>query len=100
MRLYTSARDLDCGSISWYTPAYSAFTKRDMGFDELKCTYYSIIGTFDSVTTFYLDPKMSMNATKAVAASQNAETPVPVVIQREPLKVGWCMLTVIITVPC
>jgi hypothetical protein len=25
-----SAKDLDCGTISWYPPAYQAFTKRDM----------------------------------------------------------------------
>jgi len=28
-----------------------------MGFDALKCTYYSIIGDFDSTTAFYWDPK-------------------------------------------
>ena len=86
----SSAHNIDCGTIGWYTPAYKAITQRDMGFNELKCTYWSFMGGFRNDTKFTWDPKVKLDAEKVIKASQakSSEAGPPKVVIKAPPKAG------------
>lgn len=83
-----SAKNIACGEIDWYTPSYRAVTLREMGFSELKCTYFSFMGAFDNATMFSWDPKVILDTNAAIAKTREGKNIAPTVEVKPPLKEG------------